>query len=367
MRSGRHIPKQPGKKAVIAPPRSQPTPTSGESLRLGIDVGFGHVKYSIEMIGKAMDGTLQLETATFPAVCCPSVGSELSGSSGLASNRSAVLKIAPTCFYLYGENAALEDSGGSCKPLHDGYAKTADYEVFVKAVLSFRGYPQVVERLVLGVPVHTSQQVIQHLKLRFVGKLFVDDRYVEVKEVRVIEQPVAGLVWHIYRSGRQEALAGRMVLTIDVGYRTVDWVVTSGLKLVSGRSGSSASGVHKLVAALAERLSIDLREDCRSLNMRRRIEESLRQGSENLLIGGTPVSMARYDDQLDAIIRAALSPVWAGVGTTADITDVLLLGGGAKKFEASVRAQLTNRRVTLPESPELSIVKGLQFLAEASQ
>lgn len=340
---------------------------SEDHIRLGIDVGFGHVKYATNMIGKAVDGTLQLDTSSFPAVCCPSVGSELTGSSGLASNRSAVLKIAPSCCYLYGENAALEDGGWSGKPLHDGYAKTADYEVFVKAVSALRGYPKVVERLVLGVPVHVSQTVIQHLKLRFVGKVFVDDRYVEVKEVRVIEQPVAGLVWHIYRGGRQEALAGRMVLTIDVGYRTVDCVVTSGLKLVSGRSGSSASGVHRLVAALTEQLSIDLAEDCRSLNMRRRIEESLRQGSESLLIGGAPVRMARYDDQLDAIIRAALSPVWAGVGTTADINDVLLLGGGAKKFEASVRAQLTNRRVTLPESPELSIVKGLQFLAEASR
>jgi hypothetical protein len=69
---------------------------------------------------------------------------------------------------------------------------------------------------------------------------------------------------------------------------------------------------------------------------------------------------------IEATVRSSVMPVWERIGTTADISHVLLIGGGAALFRASVKAHLKNQQVELADDPANAVVCGLQFLSQLS-
>jgi PRTRC genetic system protein D len=216
---------------------------TAELRGLGIDVGFGHTKYPVsEIVHDVFSDRLTLKTSSFPSLCAPVLQLDQQSVTGLSDSRESRVEIEAGQAFIVGDDAALEDAGGGGRALHAGYTNSLDYEVFVKSVLQRRLHPAAVHKLVLGVPVNAARDVVTRLTSRFTGELYVDGHEVTVHNTKVIEQPTAAFVWHVYAHGQQKQIQGRITLVIDIGYRTVDWLVVSGLKLIASRSGSSPGG-----------------------------------------------------------------------------------------------------------------------------
>lgn len=335
------------------------------SRRLGIDIGFGHTKHCTSSIRTLPDGRLSAAVQSFPSVVVMQSGFAHSDSP---LNTGAVRVVDMGAInYLVGEHAALADDGAGGRPLSARYAMTTEYEVLVKAALANVSYPSELECLVLGVPVNSAASVVQHLKARFVGDLRINGRSVRVDKVRVVDQPVAALIWEIQSRGKRSAIEGRTALTIDVGYRTIDWVVTQGLRGVPSRSGSSPGGVSRLVQKISLELARVTGRDCSSLRMRERVEEALCRGEPSIVVDDQHVDFAQFDPLRKHLMSSALSPIWESIGNPTDIRDVLLVGGGCAQFQALIEEQMEGKYVTVAREPQFAIARGLQWLAEAAR
>ena len=332
---------------------------------LGIDIGFGHVKHCTAPIQRLPDGTLTAPVVSFPSVVVLESGF-VHSDSPLSVSRGRVIELG-ALRYLVGEHAALADDGAGGRPLIARYAMTTEYEVLVKAALANLAYPAELECLVLGVPVNSPLAVIEHLKSRFVGELRINGRSVRVDNVRIVDQPVAAFIWQIQSRGKRSEIEGRTALTIDVGYRTVDWVVTQGLRGVPSRSGSSPGGVSRLVQKISLELARVTGRDCSSLRMRERVEEALCRSEPSIVVDDQLVDFAQFQPLRKHLMASALAPIWESIGSATDIRDVLLVGGGCAQFKALIEEQMEGKYVSVAQEPQFLIARGLQWLAEAAR
>ena len=333
--------------------------------RLGIDIGFGHVKHCAAAIQTLPDGTLTAPVACFPSVVVLQSGF-VHSDSPLTSGAVRAIEMGPLT-YLVGEQAAVADDGAGGRPLNLRFAMTDEYEVLVKAALANVGYPAELKCLVLGVPVNSPVNVIDYLKTRFVGELRINGRTVRVDSVRVVDQPVAAFVWQVQSRGKRNAIEGRTALTIDVGYRTIDWVVTQGVRGVPSRSGSSPGGVSRIVQKISQELTRVTGRDCSSLRMRERIEDALCRNEPSIVVDDQLVDLAQFHPLRKHLMSSALAPIWESIGNSTDIRDVLLVGGGSAQFKVLIEEQTEGKYVTLANEPQFAIARGLQWLAESAR
>ena len=349
---------------AASPPILTPPPTSLTAF--GVDVGYGHVKFATAPLQRGTDGFWWCPIQSFPSVAVSRQGGNLRADALLARSRSVMIN-QDGQRYVVGFDAALEDDGSSARPLDANFTKTIEYELFVKAAMLAANVANSLHKLVLGVPVGTSDATEALLKARFKGVICANDRQITVSAVKVVDQPVAAYLWHVMSRGQQASISERTVLVIDIGFRTIDWVVLRGLTPAASRSGSTAGGVMRPVQWLATEISRDIGIDCTSLSMRERIESALRQGSEQLLVESRAVDLRGYADPLKRAAQTALAPVWNGIGNSADISDVVLVGGGGALYERYVREALPNKRVQLVHEPQFAVARGLQLMAELKQ
>ena len=338
-------------------------PDPATLIALGIDVGYGHTKFATAALQRGTGGIWQCPVRSFPSVAVARHGGNLRSDALLARSRSLLLDHGGHG-YVVGLDAAQEDDGASARALDSNFTRTTEYELFVKAALLSANVADSLRTLVLGVPVNTPDAIEASLKARFTGVILANHRAITISAVKVVDQPVAAYLWHVMSRGQQSSIGERTVLVLDIGYRTIDWVVLRGLAPAASRSGSTAGGVMRPVQMLATELSRDTGIDCTSLAMRERIESALRQGSEHLLVESRAVELRSYADHLKRVAQTALAPVWNGIGNSADISDVLLVGGGGALYERHVCDALPNKRVQLVHEPQFAVARGLQLLAE---
>ena len=332
--------------------------------RLGIDIGFWHVKHCTNAIHALEDGTLSVPATSFPSVVVLQSGF-VHSDSPLTRGAVRVIEMGPMN-YLVGEQAALADDGAGGRPLNARFAMSDEYEVLLKAALANVGYPSELDILVLGVPVNSPLNVIDYLKKRFVGELRINARSVQINSVRVVDQPVAAFIWEVQSRGKRQVIEGRTALTIDVGYRTIDWVVTHGVRGVPSRSGSSPGGVSRIVQKLSIELTRVTGRDCASLRMRERIESAVCRNEPSILVDDQLVDLAQFQPLRRHLMSSALAPMWERIGSATDIRDVLLVGGGSSQFRELIEAQMEGKYVALADQPQFAITRGLQWLAEGA-
>ena len=332
---------------------------------IGVDIGFGHTKIVAAAqsgeTSNAVERNARFDVITFPSIVILHRGS-LSNGDVLGSSAQDAIHDGEHR-YLYGQSAADGDDGASGRPLDHTFASSIEYSVLLKASLAKRGYPVTVERLVLGVPFDRLQTAASTLKSRFTGTQTVNGHECDVREVRVVAQPVAGFFWQLHASGRGSVVDKYTCLTCDVGYRTFDWACTRGLRLIEPRCGSSTGGVSRLVRHISEELSGICGEDCSTLSMRSRIEQCLRERASFIEIGTRRFTMSQFNPTLEKIIDASLLQMVESIGSTTDITDILVVGGGCDLYLPALIRRFPHKRVLPAPEPQFAIARGLQLLA----
>ena len=335
---------------------------------MGVDIGYGHTKLAMGMgtgptLASPNPANVQpADVLSFPSTVIFSRGALQHG--GVLGNHTVDSVDDGSAHYLYGEGAIDADDGASARSLDSQFANSTEYAILLKACLKLRHYPLTVERLVLGVPFDRVQSAAALLKSRFTGPQQVDGYECDVRAVQVVAQPVAAFLWQLHSGGQSVDVSKYSCLTVDIGYRTVDWACTRGLKLVEPRCGSAPGGVHRLVRHICDELSQHAGEDCSSFAMRARIEHCLRHRSEFIEVGTRRFAMAHFIPAVQKLIEQSLLPISESIGTATDITDIHIVGGGCELYSPALAKRFPNKRLIHAMEPPFAVVRGLQLLAD---
>ncbi len=251
--------------------------------------------------------------------------------------------------------------------LRQDYIETPEYEALICGAWHYylRDQPTVepmVDLLVLGLPV--SGFAKQRRRLHAIGSQLrqiplpehhlphspVESRVLNARarQVLVLPQPLGALVLAMEDPKHGEQLArGGLILIIDPGYSTFDWLVSDGATPRMDASGAFNGGVSRLLRAVSRQVSQDHGIEAPELP---RIEEALREGVLNT--GVRRIDMAPYakvlEHEAELVVNGFMQRFVPG---ELEIKWILLTGGGANYFLRALQKRLPEYHIqVLPES-----------------
>lgn len=248
------------------------------------------------------------------------------------------------------------------RSLNGHYADSEDYACLLRGALTVTGATQV-ETLVLGLPLNTFHAKAQILQDKFAGKIehlipmSGGTEYVcHVAKVAVLPQPVAAFIQH--QAKNPKSTAGGLTLVIDIGYLTIDWVVTDGRIPMAERSGASNSGMSTIADIVCKAVALEIGDEI-SVGMRKSIEAALGNRTFSIAVRGKPYNFEKHVKAAEAQAESNLDwLVKRSVGSLADIEKVLVTGGGAGFYGPVAKRYFGDVAVT-SSSAQFDIVRGL--------
>jgi plasmid segregation protein ParM len=267
-----------------------------------------------------------------------------------------------------GQDMAVSDvpaqlaAGASLRVRGDNYVNTTAYEVCMAAAVKAMNLDHI-ETLVVGTPVGNFEHVRAVLLEKYRDGIAFDERQVSVGTLRVIVQPVGGLIWHYLSTQRGGSIKGVNRLLVDVGYGTLDWVVANGLVVNPARSGSASFGVSSFLDGAYN----VVREGRSGIDK----DATLLEGLDGLLVRGAPLfyrgkTWQRSDlsEMIEGKATQAVQSILSHIGDAGTLQSVVLMGGGAPLFQSALAAAFRPIEVEVIASARFANVKGFQSVAE---
>jgi plasmid segregation protein ParM len=335
---------------------------------MGLDVGYGNTKavYSNEA---GVEHNLVL-----PSVAHEILDLEHHKDMTATGKTDQVLVEVEGRHFTVGPSAAVFG-----RTLHDNYILTPQYRALVIAAL-YAAFEEIgdatdtVDALVVGLPVYSFSRMKDQLREQMLkpfevpmpaalrGRLGASIT-VQARSVRVMPQPVGAVTdWRSRASG---SIGPQDIVTVcDPGYKTFDWFSMRGSVVVPELSGAFDGGVSELLKDVSVAIT---REHPNALLDIQTIEEGLERKTLALvgigridfepfrpIIGkGARVIVRRMSDMLQRAQQEKKSR----------IDHLVLAGGGATYFEASVREVFADFPLTVLPRPVLSNARGFWLIA----
>ncbi len=254
------------------------------------------------------------------------------------------------------------------RELHEDYTGSDAYKALFKgALLLAAGEEDVIDRLVTGLPVSQARDknYVESLKARMIGTHQISaKRSIEVKSVEVVAQPI-GTLTEVYCGGEDaEVVEESVVLVIDPGFFSVDWVLFDHRELVA----TSCSSSLKAMSVLLEACNEEIAKDYGGIPGVEKIEHALQSGKETIMLYGKKVAIAEYlDKAANRIIPSVMTEIKQGLrflkGRAIDC--VILGGGGAALYEGFARQEFPEAKVLKPLNSVSSNAQGFWRIAIA--
>ena len=322
-----------------------------------VDVGYGMTKYVLQS-----EGNGKATCDSFPSVVALGQGRQL--GAGYFEKRDTVVIEWQGQAYEVGRDVALAFRGHNTRVLDANYIFSDDYQVLLRGALKKIGLSRL-DLLVLGAPVLNYERVAQPLESSFTGSISLGKgESVEVARVVVLPQPVGGLAWAGNAMQLGGADSGGLTLLVDVGYFTVDWLVAEGTRVLPERSGSYPGGVSALVRELANEVSRKTGDDITTVAMWERIDRFL-YAKEKFIIYGKEYDLTQHAQALRSVVSQTVAAIAQRIGDAKDISQLLLVGGGARSFSNALQALYPNMRSEIVQDAPFANVRGFQMIGEA--
>jgi plasmid segregation protein ParM len=307
-----------------------------------IDVGYSWTKYVVE--GDRVD---QIRCRAFPSIAPRASGRDLA-LDGLAQRQTVQVEIDGVVFEV-GPEAPLVQDVVQALPLDDGYVQTPEYLALVRGALHLMHVGHV-DLLVVGLPVALFRQQRAALERRLVGTHPLGAAsQVTVQAVKVHAQPVGALLSATVEHDSLRHLQRGRILLVDAGWRTFDWVVTSGPRILDKRTDSVAKGMFDVVDAMARAIGRDLGVQLGAFDYAR-IDEALRK-KQPVRFFGKPLALESYLPLGQRIADEAVTALRRLVQDGTDIDHIVLAGGSAFFFaDAVARAYPKHTLTPVPEA-----------------
>lgn len=252
------------------------------------------------------------------------------------------------------------------RSLHADYSKTDSYKALFHAGLLLAGMTEV-DVLVTGLPVSQFQDEARRkaLEEQFIGKhQITPKRVVEIASVKVVPQPIGGLLDYVNQQEDNEASLPidneARVLVVDPGFFSLDWVLVSNGQLQRQSSGTSV----KASSVILEEAGVLIAEDHGAKPTIELIEHAIREGRSSILVMGQRVELAPYiqraSEKLSSVTATSIQKSLRVESMSPDI--VVLVGGGADFFRKSIQEAFPRLQVVTPQKSVLANARGFWLL-----
>lgn len=322
-----------------------------------IDVGYGNTKYSSLITGG------DIQCGMFPSLA-PQASSGPDLASGLMQRRNTVVVEVDGVNYEVGKDARLAQDSTHGRVLDPDYSMSNAHMALIRGALYYMGQPTI-DLLVLGLPVNTFEKYHKELAARVLGTHKIPSRAhdgssgtteVTISNCRVIPQPIGAFFDYSTHAGTYERMRSQMNLLIDIGYYTLDWLVADGVKMINARSGAHNGGMSAVLRAMADAIGSELGEQISDLSL---LEEAIRTGS-NPYFYGKEFDISEHKKIGKAKAEQFVSVLVNKVGSSIDISNIILAGGGAEFFKDVLDDKFPKHRIITAHDPVFANVRGFQ-------
>jgi plasmid segregation protein ParM len=171
-------------------------------------------------------------------------------------------------------------------------------------------------------------------------------RAVSVEKVKVIPQPIGGLLDYIAQEDAD--IEDARVLVVDPGFFSVDWVVIAHKDLHRQSSGTSLNAS----SVILEEASRLIAKDHGAAVNTETLENALRAGKPTVLVLGQRVEITPYIEQAAKTVGpVVVESIQKSLRTESKMPDlVVLVGGGAQFFREALQAAFPRLTVALQDS-----------------
>jgi len=303
-----------------------------------MDIGFGTTKV---LVGYDQNGNPQF--FNFPSLAPKSARTGAGESFG--DSRDTVVVEIEGLSYEIGPDSIDLSSDAESRILHDQYVFSDQYRALFVGGLYYMDTDEI-DYLQLGLPFNMMHNA-DAVKEQAIGTFEVGGKKITVKNAGVIEQPLGGYEYHSANAEDGDEMEDEVVLIIDPGYLTFDWVVVKNGKLVEPRSGAVQGGVSRVLSMIAKAISETYLngEDYNNLEA---IDKALMKETRKIRIYGQKKEL---DPVLTAAVPAIDGPINQminRVGDMKDIDRVVLLSGGARIFRNRLTKLLHRFEIEIP-------------------
>lgn len=336
---------------------------------MGLDVGYGNVK-AVYSAGGGPEHNLVL-----PSVAHEILDLQHYRDMSATGKTDQILVAVDDRHFVVGPSASVFG-----RTLHDNYILTPQYRALVAGALhgafaELGDATDTVDAMVVGLPVYAFSRLKDQLREQMLKPFVVplpaplrarfgaESLTVRIRSVRVMPQPVGAVT--DWRTRTTTPIGSQDIVTVcDPGYKTFDWFSMRGSVVVPELSGAFDGGVSELLKDVSVAIT---RQHPNALLDIQTIEEGLERKTLTMvgigridfepfrpIIGkGARVIVRRMSDMLQRAQQEKKSR----------IDHLVLAGGGATYFEASVREVFADFPLTVLPRPVLSNARGFWLLA----
>lgn len=303
------------------------------------DIGYGSVKAMIK--GK--------DAIHFPSGAAPAdkVPTRFDGS------REKPLQVGGVDWY-----AGFEpDISSHRRHVAGRFALSPDYHALFLETLARLGARQI-DVMALGLPSREFEtEVKDYLKKTFAGEHQIRGKSYTVGKILVADQPLGTAVLH-YDKNAKRLERGRL-LVVDIGYGTTDVavIVRGGVDRQLSMSLDSAMGTvcHALERALST--------PSRTVKAEQ-VDEHLRAGEAKMVVRGEQIDIGKaMAPHADHVSREIVHGILGGIGSFADVSEMLVTGGGATVLGDPIAKMTNGLPVTVMDQPVTANLRGFVAMA----
>ena len=336
-----------------------------------VDVGYFNVKYTLGR--KQVDGSWPIATGMFPSLA-PRLATHQAGDIPGSRKVDGCTVDVDGVTYFVGREAEFNCSGVEPRVVAEDYSVTAKYLALLRGALFYmaedagEAQDMRISHLVVGLPLNTFSKYRHLLAERIqgdhvVGRAGESKRRIKVDSVHVIVQPLGALLnFGVASKGQMDG----WTLVVDPGGGTLDWYVASKQKANWPRSGAYPKAMLACAYAVADQIQPAWRDQYEIIN---RIDTAIREKAPSFRVSGQMYAVADYRSTIDAVLDESIEKMFAKVGPTADIDQILLTGGGANVFYDHLTGRRPDIQAVLKrdDDPVFSNVRGFHVFGETRQ
>lgn len=256
-----------------------------------------------------------------------------------------------------------ERFSGKSRELHADYPSTDVYRALFYAGLSMSERDHI-DTVVTGLPVSQfyDERFRDALRKRLTGTHEISPKKtVTVDEVLVVPQPAGTYLTALHEIQEEDELAASlesgMVLVLDAGFFSVDWVTIQDGNIATGTADTDLRAMSRVLEATADLMQ----EDYSARPEVSRIERAVREQQDLIVFQGKRIDFTDYyrraaKQVADSVLVALRSSMRDRAGSSVDA--VILAGGGGSCYLESARETFPNAVIAKLADPVRSNAVG---------
>jgi plasmid segregation protein ParM len=331
-----------------------------------LDLGYGFTKYTR---GHHRPGG-NIDVGCFPSFAALTPKQPSLDSAANLSSMNIVHVNVDGAIYAVGQDAKAAGTGQARQLLDSSYFTSPQYLALARGAMSFMQTGDRIDVLTTGLPLNVfgDKNLRAEVEHRLLGAHELPNadgttRRIVVGRVDVIPQVVGSLFALALASDNVRKISNERNLTIDVGYGTLLWLMTEGLKPIPSRSNGNMGGVSSLLQSVVRAIDPAAASNVGILE---RVDKALRpDATRSIKINGVEVELDKHLMHLTSTATENLAELIRSVGSPSDIDNVFLTGGGAHLYRNLVAKAFAGRDIIEdPVESQFTNVRGYQLLSE---